>query len=87
MSRHGRAIIPFGKYKGVRIRLLPDAYLSWLTTAPMLRDQKWWWLKESLIAELRFRGLRHDLADTPDQPAAEPAPLVKASRKFRFDES
>jgi uncharacterized protein (DUF3820 family) len=64
--RHGRAVVPFGKYKGVRIRLLPDAYLSWLTTAPMLSDPKWWWLKESLLAELRFRGLRQDLADTED---------------------
>jgi len=69
MARHGRAVMPFGKFKGVRIRLLPDSYLSWLSTA--LQDPKWWWLKESLRAELRFRGFREDLADTDDPPPAE----------------
>lgn len=68
--RHGRAVIPFGKYKGVRIRLLPDDYLSWLTTAKMLRDHRWKWLRDSVIAELKFRGLRSDLAIT-DEPEIE----------------
>ncbi len=81
--RHGRAVMPWGKHKGVRIRLIPDAYLSWLTTTPILRDAKWWWLKESLEAELKFRGLRADLADTPDpEPAPEPP---KPFRKFDLE--
>jgi len=75
--------MPWGKYKGVRIRLIPDSYLSWLTTAPMLMDPKWWWLKESLRAELRFRGLREDLADTED-PVVDVAP--RAGRKFKFED-
>lgn len=66
--RHGRAVMPWGKYRGVRIRLLPDSYLSFMTESPILLDAKWWWLKESLLAELRFRGLREDLADTVDAP-------------------
>lgn len=78
--RHGRAVMPFGKFKGVRIRLIPDAYLSWMTTA--LKDQKWWWIRESLIAELKFRGLRADLADTPEPT---PIPVLGARiRKFRL---
>jgi len=72
MSRHGRAVIPFGKYKGCRIRLLPDSYLSFLTTLKLMKDRRWRWLWDSVIAELRFRGLRSDLADTPD-PEPEPA--------------
>ncbi len=80
--RHGRAVMPWGKWKGTRIRLLPDAYLSWLTETPILQDPKWWYLKESLLAELRFRGLRADLADTPDPiPQTSDSPIL---RKFRY---
>jgi uncharacterized protein (DUF3820 family) len=66
MARHGRAVIPFGKkHRGVRVRLCPDEYLSWLTSQEwFMRDSMWTWLKESLLAELRFRRLRDDLADT-----------------------
>jgi uncharacterized protein (DUF3820 family) len=64
--RHGRAVIPFGKYRGCRIRVLPDAYLSWLSGWNVLQNREWKWLHDSLIAELEFRGLRGDLADTPD---------------------
>lgn len=67
----GRAVMPWGKYKGVRIRLIPDGYLSFLTTLPLLFDRKWKWLKDSLDSELRFRGLRADLAGTPDPPPQE----------------
>jgi hypothetical protein len=81
MARHGRAIMPFGKFKGVRIRLLPDSYLSWLSAAGMLQDPKWWWLRESLRAELRFRGFREDLADTEDPPPAPERP----ARKIRLE--
>lgn len=65
--------MPFGKYKGVRVRLLPDDYLSWMTGCDILKLNQWNWLKESLLAELHFRGLRHDLAETPD-PVVEPSP-------------
>jgi uncharacterized protein (DUF3820 family) len=64
-NRHGRAVLPWGKYKGVRIRLVPDDYLSFLTTTVILQDSKWDWLRESLLAELRHRGFRADLADEP----------------------
>ena len=64
MPKHGRAVIPFGKHKGMRIRLLPDAYLSFLTTTFVATDPQWKWLKESIMAELRFRGFRADLVDT-----------------------
>lgn len=58
--------MPFGKWKGVRLRLVDTDYLSWLTTAEMMQAPQWDWLKQSLLAELRFRGLRADLADTQD---------------------
>ncbi len=29
--RHGRAVMPFGKHRGVQVRLLQDAYLSFLS--------------------------------------------------------
>ena len=75
--RHGRAIMPFGKYKGVRIRLIPDDYLSWLTSTDIIVSPRWNWLKESLMAELRFRGLRADLASTSEpEPVKQPLPLV-----------
>lgn len=72
--RHGKATIPFGKYKGVRVRLLPDDYLSFLTTISLMKAPQWRWLKDSVIAELKFRGMRYDLADTPDP---EPPELPK----------
>lgn len=83
--RHGRAQMPWGKFRGVRIRLLPDDYLSWLTTAPMLRDEtRWKWLWDSVIAELRFRGLNYEAAAT-DDPVIEDVPLpVVPHRKIRL---
>lgn len=88
VMRHGRAQLPFGKFRGVRIRLVPDDYLSWLTTAPMLRESKWKWLYDSLIAELKFRGLRYDLAETVDPvieiPEVIPV-MLENRRKFRTD--
>lgn len=39
MTRHGRAVMPWGKFKGVRVRLLPDDYLSWLTEARYQHDE------------------------------------------------
>ncbi len=57
--RHGRAVIPFGKYKGVHVRNIPDDYLSWLLNwgEHWLGNDKWRWLTESIVAELHHRGL------------------------------
>ncbi len=74
--------MPFGKYRGVRIRLLPDNYLSWLTTSAIMTNPQWWWLRESLIAELKYRDMRWDLAPTPDPP--EPPALPK--RAIRLED-
>lgn len=78
LMRHGRAVMPWGKWKGCRIRLLPDSYISWLTSTPILKDPRWHYLKASLLAELKFRGLREDLADIPD-----PAPVLLPVRPIR----
>ena len=85
MARAGRAVIPFGKYKGVRIRLLPADYLSWLTTAPMMREPRWKWLWDSLISELKFRGLNYEQAETEDPPMPAPIQPPALRRKFRDD--
>jgi uncharacterized protein (DUF3820 family) len=83
--RHGRATMPFGKYKGVRIRLIPDDYLSWLTTAPMMRTPQWNWLWDSLISELKYRGLNYEQAATEDPPVPAPVQQVGIRRKVRDD--
>lgn len=69
--RHGHALMPWGKFKGVRLRLIPVEYLSWLTTTFVMRATEWKWLKDSLISELQFRGLDVELAETPE-PAPQP---------------
>jgi uncharacterized protein (DUF3820 family) len=85
--KHGRAILPFGKYKGVRIRLVPDDYLSWLTTAPMMQSLAWRWLWDSLIAELKFRGLKYELAET-EEPMIEVSAVTEIfNRKRKIRES
>jgi len=58
--------MPWGRHKGIRIRLIPSDYLSWLTTTPMLQEARWKWLHDSVIAELKFRGYEHALADSID---------------------
>jgi hypothetical protein len=64
--------MPWGKYRGVRISLLPDSYVSFLTTTVIISDPKWDWLKESLLAELRFRGLRTEgVEDDLGEPSTE----------------
>lgn len=59
--------MPWGKHKGTRLRLIPDEYLSWLTTTFVMTAPEWDWLRNSLIAELKFRDLRYDLAHTTDE--------------------
>jgi uncharacterized protein (DUF3820 family) len=82
--RHGRAQMPWGRYRGVRIRLIPDDYLSWLTTAPMMKAAQWKWLWDSVISELKYRGLKYELAAT-DEPVVEveSPPVLTVRRKFR----
>jgi uncharacterized protein (DUF3820 family) len=75
--------MPFGKYKGVRVRLLPDAYLSFLTTLPFLAKPCWLWLRSSVVAELHARGLRGDLADVPDP--FPPPPLLEVETRRAID--
>ena len=58
--RHGRAVIPFGMYKGVRVANVPSDYLSWLIGNEFMRDDKWHWLLESIAKEFRARGLIFD---------------------------
>lgn len=87
--RHGRAEMPWGKYRGVRIRLIPSDYLSWLTTAPMMRDEpRWKWLWDSVISELKFRGLKFELAETDEpiveMPDPEPPAVLTNRRKFKL---
>jgi hypothetical protein len=70
VSRHGRACMPFGKFKGCAVRSLPTDYLDWLAgrfSAPLdgfsgidLSDSKWDWLCESVMAEMKHRGLNVD---------------------------
>jgi uncharacterized protein (DUF3820 family) len=63
---HGKAVMPWGRWKGTRIRLLPDEYLSWLTSSDIVLSRRWNWLRESLFAELKFRGMREDLAKSTE---------------------
>jgi uncharacterized protein (DUF3820 family) len=79
--------MPFGKYKNCRLRVLPDEYLSWLSGWDVMQKPEWKWLHDSLIAELDFRGLRADLADTPDpKPSPVDAPIksLKAQRSIEL---
>lgn len=83
--KHGRAVMPFGKHKGVRIRLLPDDYLSWLTTTDLIKSVQWKWLRDSLIAELKFRGYNVEAVLVPDvKIVVEETERVR--RKFRFED-
>ena len=76
--------MPWGKYKGIRIRLLPDDYLSWLTTWEPIKSEKWKWLRDSVIAELKFRGYNVTAVLVPDrQIVVEETARVR--RKFKFD--
>ena len=88
--------MPWGKYKGVRIRLLPNDYLSWLTTTDILKARRWGWLRESLLAELRFRGFNVGVAVDVDVDVDVNVPLDvdeggdvdggigRVKRRFRF---
>jgi uncharacterized protein (DUF3820 family) len=60
MSRHGRAIMPLGKFRGAQVSVLPNDYLLWFfSNCPIDRTQ-FNWLFESVGAELRHRGFNTD---------------------------
>jgi len=72
--RHGRATIPFGKrYRGIRVSLCPDDYLSFLTTLDWIKLPEWEWLFSSVVSELRHRGFHVDGIDYPEDVGAEPS--------------
>jgi hypothetical protein len=48
-----------------------------LTSFPGFTDPHWNWLRDSLIAELRFRGLVIDF-DVIPQPEEEPEPKKRS---------
>lgn len=78
MSRRpGRAVIPFGKFKGCRLRNLPSDYLSFLTRLPMMRDDRWKWLKDSLYAELEFRGMNVVGSELEDADQSREVPVLR----------
>ena len=70
--KHGRAVMPFGKYKGVHVRNVPDVYLSWLVNQEWIREPKWRWLAESIAAEFKHRDLH-----------LEPIRFVSETKGFR----
>lgn len=86
MARHGRATIPFGKFRGTRLRCLPLDYLSFLTTLPMMRAPQWRWLKESLYAELRFRGMNTQGLEAPDAAPEVKTLQIVSKRAIRIGE-
>lgn len=84
MSRRGRAVMPWGKYKGVRVNNLPDDYISWLTTFPGFSEVKWKWLRDSIEKELNARGMKADFV--PDEIAVEPSGVaVVTARRINLE--
>jgi uncharacterized protein (DUF3820 family) len=66
--------MPFGKYKGFRVSVLPSEYLGFLTTTFVFTAPQWRWLRDSVLSELRIRGLPTELVllDTGCQAAVTP---------------
>ena len=83
MGKHGRAVMPFGKHKGVGVKHIPDSYLSWLMGSGILNDPKWDWLKESVEKEFRARDLH--VNDEPDEPQAKPPAVTQTPLNFEAD--
>lgn len=55
---HGRAIMRWGKHAGHPVRELPQNYLVWLASLDfVMSHRKWHWLAESIVAELKHRGI------------------------------
>ena len=80
MSRHGKVIMPFGKYKGISVSALPDTYLCWFLSMPT--DKRWNWLIESIKAELRHRGFEPDEIIVESSPPTFNLRCTNCSRMF-----
>ena len=63
--------MPFGKYKGLPIRELPDSYLNWLHSLDYLTS---WRLRAAV--ELAPAGTTIDVKATPGDP--DSGPLIAA---------
>ena len=63
--------------------MIPDDYLSWLSTSIVMTDPKWTWLKDSLIAELKHRGFKYEQAQQSDPEIIIPDPEPPKIRKIR----
>jgi hypothetical protein len=64
---------------------VPDDYLSFLTTLPFMKAERWRWLRDSIVAELKFRGLRYDLVDTEDVTVDPEVPAIRKGRAITLD--
>lgn len=81
--------MPWGKFKGIRIRLIPVEYLSWLTTTTIMTAPQWRWLRDSILSELRFQGLNVEAIEA-EMIAPAPEPVVETETDqvaFEFEES
>lgn len=74
--RHGRATIPFGKFKGRQLSQIDDGYLSWLSGTDLIRQSNWKWLRDSLRAELQHRGFR-----TEEDPIRFTTPILELTSR------
>lgn len=87
--RHGKATVPFGRTKGVQVRHLSDSDLSslagWMSDTPGVAE-KFGYLFESVMAEMRYRGMNDELeVEAPQEPPnTQPQlPLVPVSTRPR----
>ncbi len=71
-------LIPFGKYKGQELNVVPDAYLLWLTANIPLREP----LLSAVVEEISARDL--ELPPLPVAPA-RPSRLPKRPHKDEED--
>jgi len=94
--------MPWGCHKGVQVRHLPDGYLSWLSSALVggveytthgtfdPTDPKWDWLRESVFAELDWRGFHSDadrLQAFQNRRQPRPIPKPKPARRIVLEET
>jgi hypothetical protein len=69
--------MPFGKYKGVPLRRLPDAYLCWLRDLPDLREPLR--LRVEREYQRRIRPRTRPWRGAPPACAAAVAPALRAT--------
>lgn len=69
--------MPWGKYKGWLVRALPDDYLMFLSSTFVMTEEQWKWLRDSLLSEMKFRGMGTEFLKREDAP-----PLDEAAQQF-----